>query len=336
MPVGPLDSRRGQIALAAVLAVAAGAFLAPQVYSSTSGPDGTVAVIELEGTIDESTAQFVEGELREARQNDSVEAVVLEVNSGGGLPAQSERIYAAVEKTSEQMPVIAAVDTLGASGAYLSIAPADDIYTAPSAQAVGSVGVTGAAPQPLTPSPGDTGPNKGGSHPDEVREDREILAELFLESVMTQRGDEIELSREEVARADIYLGTEAVENGFADELGFVDDAIDDAADRAGLDSYEVDTRRTEEQQSPLAGLPIQAEDGEVVVGEHDDSLNENLILAIAPQYVDSTLSAEYEVVYHSGDYVPPEATQRSDSIGARGTTEPTHNDTAAATGGENR
>lgn len=335
MPVGPLNSRRGQIALAAVVAVAAGAFLAPQVYSSTTGPDGTVAVIELEGTIDESTAQFVEGELREARQNDSVEAVVLEVNSGGGLPAQSERIYAAVEKTSEQMPVIAAVDTLGASGAYLSIAPADDIYTAPSAQAVGSVGVTGAAPQPLAPSPGDTGPNKGSAHPDDAREDREILAELFLESVMTQRGDEIELSREEVARADVYLGTEAVNNGFADELGFVDDAIDDAADRAELDSYEVDTRRTETQQSPIAGLPLQTEDGEVVV-ERNERLNENLILAIAPQYVDRTLSEEFEIVYHSGDYVPPEATQHSDTTGAEGSPTSPQNETAASTGGENR
>jgi len=335
MPIGLLDSRRGQVALVAILAIAAGAVLAPQVYSSTSGPDGTVAVVELEGTIDESTAQFVEGELREARQNDSVEAVVLEVNSGGGLPAQSERIYAAVEKTSEQMPVIAAVDTLGASGAYLSIVPADDIYTAPSAQAVGSVGVTGAAPQPLTPSPGDTGPNKGGAHPDEAREDREILAELFLESVMTQRDDEIVLSREEVARADVYLGTEAVDNGFADELGFVDDAVADAADRAGLDSYEVDARRTEDQQNPIAGLPLQTENGEVVVGEGSERLNGNLILAIAPQYVDTALPEAYEVVSHSGDYVPADTTHRSDDAGAEPNM-PQQNGTAAPTGGEDR
>jgi len=41
--------------------------------------------------------------------------------------------------------------------------------------------------------------------------------------------------------------TEAVENGFADEFGFVDDAVADAAAEAGLDSYTVDTRRTEDQ-----------------------------------------------------------------------------------------
>lgn len=316
MPVGPLQSKRGKIALVAVLAIAAGAVLAPQVYSSTTGPDGTVAVIELEGTIDEPTAQFIEGELREARHNNSVEAVVLEVNSGGGLPAQSERIYAAVERTSEQMPVIAAVDTLGASGAYLSIAPADDIYVAPSAQAVGSVGVTGTAPQPLSPSAGDTGPNKGGTHPDDAREDREILAELFLESVMTQRGGEIELSRDEVARANVYLGTEAVENGFADEFGFVDDAIGEAADRAGLDSYEVDTRRTEQQQNLLGSLPL-GEDGKVMIKD-DEGLNENLVLAVAPQFVDETDSEEYNIVYQSGDYVrsvDPDAPDNTNTTG---------------------
>ncbi|MXR53042.1 S49 family peptidase [Halovenus sp. WSH3] len=329
MPVGPLDSRRGQIALVAVLAVAAGAVLAPQVYSSTSGPDGTVAVIELEGTIDESTAQFVEGQLRDARRNDSIKAVVLEVNSPGGLPAQSERIYAAVERTSQQMPVIAAVDTLGASGAYLSIVPADDIYVAPSAQAVGSVGVTGTAPQPLTPSAGDTGPNKGSTHPDDARANRETLANLFLESVMTQRGDEIELSREEVSRANVYLGTEAVENGFADELGFVSDAINDAANRAGLDSYEVDTRRAEQQQNPLSSLPLQTEDGRVVVGQDQKTLNGNLILAVAPQYVDEVVPPEYEVVYHSGEYVPEAARQSGSSE-----TAPTQESTAEQGGDE--
>lgn len=302
MAFGPLESRRGQIVLVAVLAVAVGVALAPQVYSSTTGADGTVAVIGIEGTIDESTAQFVEGQLRDARHNGSIEGVVLEVESGGGLPAQSERIYAAVERTSERMPVIAAVDTLGASGAYLAMVPADEIYVAPSAQAIGSVGVTGAAPRPLQPSPGDTGPNKGSYHPDEARENREILAELFLESVMTQRGEEIELSREEVSRANVYLGTEAVENGFADELGFVDDAIADVAARANLDSYDVDTRRTEDQQSLLGSLPVGQGNGEAVVAvETDDGLSRQLVLAVAPQFLDRAVGDDVEIVYHSGE-----------------------------------
>ncbi|MFC6755106.1 S49 family peptidase, partial [Halorubrum tibetense] len=143
MPIGPLSnvSERQVIAVVAILAVAAGALLAPQVYSTVTDADGSVAVVEIDGTITTPMAQDVEEQLRDARTNDSIDAVVLEVESGGGLPAQSERMYAAVDRTAAEMPVIAAVDTLGASGAYLAIAPADEIYVAPSAQAVGSVGV---------------------------------------------------------------------------------------------------------------------------------------------------------------------------------------------------
>jgi len=122
---------RPAVGLAVVLAVVAGLVVAPSVYGAVTGPDGTVAVVEIDGSIDSATAQHVEDNLREARNNDSIEAVVLEVDSGGGLPAQSERMYAAVDRTASVMPVIATVDTLGASGAYLAIAPADKIYVAP-------------------------------------------------------------------------------------------------------------------------------------------------------------------------------------------------------------
>jgi protease-4 len=317
-------SKRGQLALAALLAIGVGVALAPQVYSSVTGPDGTVAVVEIDGTIDESKAQFVEGQLRDARHNDSVEAVVLEVDSPGGLPAQSERMYAAVERTSDDMPVIAAVDTLGASGAYLAMSAADDIYVAPSAQAVGSVGVTGPAPQPLAPAPGDSGPNKGGLSPEESREDRETLANLFLESVMTQRGDEIELSREELSRAKTYLGTEAVENGLADEIGFVDGAVADAADRAGLDDYAVDYRRTEEQQGLLAGLPLGEDGEEMVVASRGDGLDDQLILAVPPQFVDRVTDDDLDLVYYAGEHAPT------------GDTAPTTDEPAAVTGGDSR
>jgi len=164
-----------------VLAVVAGLVVAPSVYGAVTGPDGTVAVVEIDGSIDSATAQHVEDNLREARNNDSIEAVVLEVDSGGGLPAQSERMYAAVDRTASVMPVIATVDTPGASGAYLAIAPADKIYVAPSAQAVGSVGVAGTAPAPNGPNAGTTGPDKAGSDPTQQRERRQIREPLLRE-----------------------------------------------------------------------------------------------------------------------------------------------------------
>jgi protease-4 len=299
-------STRHAVGVAAVLALAAGLFVAPSVYGAASGPDGTVAVIEIDGGIDSATAQHVEDNLRDARTNDSIRAVVLEVDSGGGLPAQSERMYAAVDRTASVMPVYAAVDTLGASGAYLAISPADRIYVAPSAQAVGSVGVAGAAPAPNGPNAGTTGPDKVGSDPDDQRERKQTLANLFVENVMEQRGERIELDREAVAHADAYLGTEAVANGFADRFGFVDGAVADAAAEAGIDDYAVDTRRTE---NPVpGGIPLLRQDGSVVVAEDSGAdLNDDLILAVAPAAWDETVGEETVMTSYTGR-TPAEAT----------------------------
>ncbi|MYL18158.1 S49 family peptidase [Halorubrum terrestre] len=291
---------RHAVGVAVILAVAAGLLVAPGVYGAVTGPDGTVTVVEIDGTIDSATAQHVEDNLRDARTNDSIEAVVLEVDSGGGLPAQSERMYAAVDRTASVMPVYAAVDTLGASGAYLAIAPADRIYVAPSAQAVGSVGVAGTAPAPSGPNAGTTGPDKRGSDPDTQRERRQTLANLFLENVLEQRGEEIELDREAIAHADAYLGTEAVENGFADRFGFVDGAVADAASEAGLEDYAVDTRRTESRIP--GGIPLlEQDDGTVVVVDGSEKqFGDGLILAVAPQAWDETVGDDVIMTSYTG------------------------------------
>jgi protease-4 len=197
------------------------------------------------------------------------------------------------------MPVYAAVDTLGASGAYLAISPADRIYVAPSAQAVGSVGVAGAAPAPDGPNAGTTGPDKVGSDPDDQRERKQTLANLFIENVMEQRGEQIELDREEIAHADAYLGTEAVANGFADRFGFVDGAVADAAAEAGLEDYAVDTRRTENRVP--GGIPLLRQDGSVVVTEDSTTgLNDELVLAVAPVAWDETVGEEIVMTSYTG------------------------------------
>jgi len=54
------------VGLAVVLAVVAGLVVAPSVYGAVTGPDGTVAVVEIDGSIDSATAQHVEDNLREA------------------------------------------------------------------------------------------------------------------------------------------------------------------------------------------------------------------------------------------------------------------------------
>jgi len=239
----PALTRRQQFVAVVLAAVVVGAALAPFVYGAADSPPDTVAVVTIEGPVVGSTADNVEDELREIRANESVKAVVLKIDTPGGAPAASERMYTSIQRTSEEMPVIASVQGASASGGYYAMLPADKIYVLPTS-ITGSVGLAAGAPDADPPVEGPSGPDKRGSNPIEQWSKQETLADVFTTTVMEQRGDEIALSREEVAEADVYLGVTAVENGFADEIGDVDAAIGEAADRAGIEDYAVDERDT--------------------------------------------------------------------------------------------
>jgi len=256
----PTFTRRQQFVAAALAAVVVGAAFAPMVYGASAGPDGVVAVVTIEGPVVGSTADNVEDELREIRQNDTVEAVVLKLDTPGGAPAASERMYTSIQRTSEEMPVIASVQGVSASGGYYAMLPADEIYVLPTS-ITGSVGLAARAPEAGPPVEGPSGPDKRGANPVEQWATQETLADVFIETVMEQRGDRIELSREEVSEADVYLGVRAVENGFADEIGDLDAAIAEAADRAGLEDYAVDERDTSARFFPF----LFKTDGDLVV-----------------------------------------------------------------------
>lgn len=232
-----LAGRRGYV-LVAVAALVVGAAAVPAVQQVAGGPDGTVAVVAVEGVIDSATADAVVADLRAARTNESVGAVVLQVNSPGGSAAASERLYLAVKRTRSVMPVVAAVGSTGASGAYYAMLPADTIYVTP-ASIVGSVGVRTAAPGPAPTGEIRSGPDKGYTSAERTRAQVETLRRTFVRSVLTHRGDRLALTRAEVAHAKVYTGVRAVRNGLVDEIGTVEDATHEASRRAGYDDYDV-------------------------------------------------------------------------------------------------
>ncbi len=273
----PSLSDRQQYALLAVIGLIAliiGLLLAPTIHgtvssateSSSEEQDSIVAVVTIDGPINSFAAESVEEELAEARSNESVEAVVLEMDTPGGAPAASERMYAAIERTNEEMPVIASVQEFSASGGYYAMLGAEDIYANPTS-IVGSVGVASSAPQQSPPIEGPTGPDKQGSNVIQDLEQIDLLDEVFLNSVMEERGDRLELSREEVGTAQVFLGVEAADNGFVDEIGSIDDATAEAAERAGLDEYVVDRR----DDSVEIMLPIFVQTDEGIVEVHDEN-----------------------------------------------------------------
>jgi protease-4 len=207
-----------------------------------------VAVVELEGIILES--EEVVRELREHLENPAVRAVVIRVNSPGGVVGPTQEIYAAIRRLRDGgKPVVASLGSVAASGGYYVAAAADRIYANPGTL-TGSIGVVMqiASLEGLLKKVGvDYVVVKSGRYKDignfaraMTSEERKILQTLlddvhsqFVEAVVDGR----KLSREEVlgfADGRIVSGQQARSLKMVDALGGLEEAIADAAKLAGL------------------------------------------------------------------------------------------------------
>lgn len=113
---------------------------------ATPAPAGPhLGVVRVEGVIDanaEANAERINEGLRRAWESSQTQAVVLRINSPGGSPVQSQRVFDEIRRLRNQgdKPIYAVIEDIGASGAYYIAAGADEIYAAP-ASMVGSIGV---------------------------------------------------------------------------------------------------------------------------------------------------------------------------------------------------
>ncbi|WP_019673858.1 signal peptide peptidase SppA [Psychrobacter lutiphocae] len=105
-----------------------------------------IAVVDLQGVIsanDPANAYDVSTALTEAFNAKGSKAVVLNINSPGGSPVQSDEIWQTMMSLREEYPkkkLYAIIGDMGASGAYYIASAADEIYVNPSSL-VGSIGV---------------------------------------------------------------------------------------------------------------------------------------------------------------------------------------------------
>ncbi len=219
-----------------ILPLAVGVYAAPKVV-----PTPQVGVIRLSYEIDGYTAYELGRQLAYARDETAVKSIVLILNSPGGSAAYSEELYLDVLNTREQLPVVASIDLLAASGAYYMAAAANEIYAKPTS-AVGSVGVISFLSDGvfLEEDLLTTGPYKafGGTRDGAVRQiERAKFA--FLSAVRNGRGDRLEITDDYLSRAEVFTGVQAMEYGMIDDLLSTNEAIEQAASLAGLSGYEV-------------------------------------------------------------------------------------------------
>ena len=186
-----------------------------------------VAVVELEGIIVQ--AEPIVRELNEHRENPSVRAVVIRVNSPGGVVAPTQEIYAAIQRLRKSgKPVVASLGSVAASGGYYVATAADRIYANPGTL-TGSIGVIMqvANVEGLLKKVGvDFVVIKSGQYKDignfarpMTPEERRILDKATVESFADGR---------------VVSGQQAKELKMIDALGGLDEAIEGAATLAGL------------------------------------------------------------------------------------------------------
>ena len=189
----------------------------------------------------ENSAYVIGKHIDYARQDDSIKAVVIKLTTPGGGAAASEHLYIETRKLREEKPVVLVMNGLVASGGYMMAMGATHSY-AKTSSLVGNVGVISSA-GPLIPSLPDeevvfSGPHKleGASRRDWIGM-VDQLKSAFAQIVISERGDKLRISRDELVEARIYSGVDAVRLGLVDEIGSDSDAIQKAADLAGISNY---------------------------------------------------------------------------------------------------
>ena len=220
------------------LGIAAGVLIFLYVFPGTP----KIGVIDIPFTVITENSAYVIGEyLNHARRDDSIKAVVIKLESPGGGAAASERLYVETKKLREEKPVVIVMDGLVASGGYMMSMGASHTV-AQTSSIVGNVGVVAFAGPLIAPFPSEevivSGPYKfEGSTRREWIGTVDLLKSAFAKIVITERGDKLLLTEDELTQGRIYVGLEAARLGLVDEIGGESDGFEKAADLAGISSY---------------------------------------------------------------------------------------------------
>jgi protease-4 len=236
-----------------------------------------IAIVRVEGAILD-TDDFVKRQIDRIREDDSVVAVVARINSPGGTVTASDYIHYHLQKLADDrdLPLVVSMGSICASGGYyvaMAVGPREDSIFAERATWTGSIGVIiphfnfsglldrmaieddsiasgelkdlGSYTKPMTP------------------EERAVLQELVMESFgefkeivlagrpkLKDKPDDLAA----VTTGRIFTAQQALDRGLVDKIGFLEDAIERAAELAGVSTDEVRCVEYEQPSSVLGSL----------------------------------------------------------------------------------
>lgn len=243
-------------------------------------PSQTVAIVNVEGTIMNQPGSALSGPsynheytleaLKEIRDDASVKAVLLNVDSPGGGVYESAELHKLLLEIKESDKVIySTMGNMAASGGYYISAPADKIF-ASRETLTGSIGVImsgfnfsemmeNIGIEETTWASGDM-KNMGSMFSPMSKEEDEYFQYLtesmhddFVNVIVDGRGMDEDDVRD-LADGRIYLAKDALENGLIDEIGDFDAALLALKEEVGENAHVVEYALPE--ANPLFGIPI--------------------------------------------------------------------------------
>lgn len=248
--------------------------------SGFSGGGDRIALIPVEGVIDDEMAKSVNRHLKQYGEDSRVKAIILRVESPGGGVSASQEIYTEVKrlKQEKKKKIVVSMGSVAASGGYYLAAPADLIFANPGS-VTGSIGVIAewinykdlAEWAKVKPVVFKSGEFKDTGSPTRDLTERErvffqsMIDELygqFLRAILEGRtgrgaaGNEINEERlRALADGRVYTGETALRNGLIDAVGNYEDALRKTAELVGIKGKpQVVTPPKERNQFPLLDL----------------------------------------------------------------------------------
>jgi len=223
-----------------------------------SGSGAKIAMIPVEGVIDDQMAKNVNRYLKQYGDDARVKAIILRVDSPGGGVSASQEIYTEVRrlKADKKKKIVVSMGSVAASGGYYLACPADKIF-ANQGSVTGSIGVIAewinykdlAEWAKIKPVVFKSGEFKDTGSPTRDLTDREkayfqsMIDELngqFVKAVLEGRqgrgetGNEINEERlRALADGRVYTGATALRNGLIDAVGNYEDALRETAEMVG-------------------------------------------------------------------------------------------------------
>lgn len=227
--------------------------------------------INIDGSIDDTesiSGRALAREIRQARLDSTIKAVVLRVNSPGGSSLASELIWREMKLMQQTKPTVVSMGNLAASGGYYISCPADTIVANPST-ITGSIGVFG-----LIPNLEGLMEDKLGISHDVVKTNElsdlpsiyrpltiteRALMQNMVESTYSTFVQHVAEGRhmtfeavDAIGQGRVWTGENALKLGLVDVLGDLDDAVKIAANMAGVENYRI--TKLPKQSDPIESL----------------------------------------------------------------------------------